>query len=164
MPENITVSSTDILTPEEQALADMFLDAGSEESVPNAARAYLEARRAKEELEARLKTAAEVVSVSEGVLIREMERASVKSLKLEHGGETVNLVQTMMKFYSLPAGSLENADIYQWLIDSGGADLVKSTVHPSTFGAWCRELVDTGKTLHEAIRCGEKKGVQLRKG
>ena len=154
----------------EDDLATFFGDdAASQEVVIARAKAFLDARRKKEVAEEELKRLSAGVTNCELELIRAMDAAGVKSLKIEHAGQTAGLSQTQTTYYSLPAGTIDEPDFMEWLKDAGGSDILKHTIHHSTFSAFCKELVshsadgDNG-LLHPAVKVAERRGVMVRKG
>lgn len=157
--------------------ASLFSDAsGTQEIVVAKARAYLDARKADEEAEAEKSRRYKILEQAETELIRAMDAAGVKSLKIDHDGVANNgISQTKKVNYSLPAGSLDNPDVMEWLLLNGGADIVKLTVHHATFGSFCKELVEQASAklgvespiinpLHPLVKVAERRGIMLRKG
>jgi len=160
--------------------ANLFDDAsGTQEIVVAKARAYLDARKADEEAETEKSRRYKILEQAETELIRAMDAAGVKSLKIDHDGVANNgISQTKKVNYSLPAGSLDNPDVMEWILLNGGADIVKSTIHHATFGSFCKELVEQSvqkfghgdpaatimNPLHPLIKIAERRGIMLRKG
>ena len=167
---------TNTIQENESSLAELFQDATtSQDQVVSVAKAYLDARRAKEDKEAELKSASETFAQAELALLRAMDGADVKSLKVEHAGVTAALTKTQSTYYSLPAGALDDPDIMAWLKERGGADLLKQTIHHATFSSLCKELVENqaalfdgvnpvDNPLHPAIKVAERRGIMMRKG
>lgn len=136
----------------------------SQEQVVKLARVYLDARRRHEEADMAIKKLAEQRQKAESDLVIAMESAGVKGLKVDHDGSTVGISQTKSVYYSLPSGSLDDAEIMAWIKTAGGADLVKSTIHHSSFSSFCREIVSQEQALHPSVKVAEKRGVQVRQG
>lgn len=156
----------------ESSLADLFTDPQEERDIQDAlvnrAKAYLDSRRLKEDAEQLAKRQGELFNQTETELLRAMDAAGVKSLKIEHAGTLCGLTQTQSTYYSLPSGSLENAEIMDWLTAHGGTDIVKQTINHMTFSSFAKELVDQAEgkrdVLHASIKVLDRRGVQLRKG
>lgn len=159
----------DQTTLDESSLASLFEDqADTQEVLVARSRAYLDARSLKEDADLLAKRQSELLMAAEVELLRAMDQAGVKSLKIEHRGATCGLTQTQSTYFSLPAGSLENAEIMDWLTAHGAGDIVKQTINHMTFSSFAKELVDQAKgdraVLHAAVKVLDRRGVQLRKG
>jgi hypothetical protein len=136
---------------DEHSLATLFVDTNDTQEVLIArSRAYLDARKLKEDAELLAKRQGEILNQAETELLRAMDGAQVKSLKIEHDGKLCGLTQTKKTFYSLPkAGDYEGAPTFiedpimlEWLDEHGGTDLIKKTIHHATFSSFCKELAD----------------------
>jgi hypothetical protein len=119
------------------------------DAVAKAARIYLEVRKIKEEQEQHLKDCNESLRTAETALFQKMDEARTVSVKLDDG--TLVSTSTSTK-YNLPAGGLDNDDLKQWMIVAGGQDLLKTTIHHASFSSFCKELVEQGKQLPEAVK------------
>lgn len=80
-------------------------------------------------------------------LVALMLEEGVKNLKLEEG--------EMLYRYSIvnfrPADPSRWPDILHWLRDNGNESLIKESVHPKTFTAFCKEQEESGADLPDAI-------------
>jgi len=160
----------------ENDIADMFTDPfASPDTLSVHARAFVEARIAKDTAEAVLKEANDLVMRAEAALMQSMKQNGMKSMGIEIDGKAWKLVTTKTPYYSLPKDANDRPIMDQGLLDwlelSGGADLVKSTIHHATFSSFCKELIDnavsqghTGSVLHPSIKEAVRSGVQMRKG
>lgn len=154
---------------DESSLASLFEETqDAQATVVARAKAYLDARRLKEDAEKLASRQGELLAQAELELLRAMDGAQVKSLKVEHNGSLNGLSQTQSTYYSLPGGAMEEAEFMDWLTSHGGEDLIKKTIHHSTFSSFAKELVSQaeGKTevLHPSVKIAERRGVMLRKG
>lgn len=135
-------------------------DAGE---VPDLARAYLACRKHREAAEEALKRIREQADEAELELMTAMELSGLLSVRVQdEDGKPVTLSPASTTYYSLPAGSLEDAVILRWLMTSGGDQLVKKTIHHATFSSFCRELVESGKDLPVNVKITARKYVQVR--
>ena len=151
----------------ESSLADLFPATESNaDQVSAMARVYLEARKAREEAEAVSKRLWAALEAAENNLLETMAVAGVKSIKVEHDGLVVGISTTSSTYYSLPPGAIDDDVIVEWLKAKGGGDLIKNTIHHSSFSAFCRELVDAAgpAELLPAVKVAERRGVQVRRG
>lgn len=152
----------------DKEIAELFGEdpMATQETVVARAKAYLTCRRLKEEAEALAKQQGAQLAIAEEELVRAMNGADVKSIKLDHEGQRASISQTSTVYYSLPPGALDDADIFAWLEKNGGHDLVKRSIHHATFSSLCKELCEQGKpadVLHPAVKIVEKRGVMLRR-
>jgi hypothetical protein len=156
----------------EQDIADLFIDPFAlPDNLTTLARQFVEARIAKETAEAVLKEANDLVMRAEAALGQAMKSNGMTSMTIEVGGQKKKLVSTQTMYYSLPPGALDDEAIREWLELSGGVDIIKNTVHHSTFSSFCKEIVEkaagegyTGSVLHPAVKTAVRSGIQLRKG
>ena len=132
-------------------------------NVATAARTYLGCRRAREEAEAAAKRAREVLDAAEIYLLHSMDAAGLLAVRIEdQDGRPVNLTSSVSTHYSIAVGQLDDAGVFAWLSESGGADLVKKTIHHGTFSAFCRELAEAEKPLHQAVKLVERREIRVR--
>lgn len=172
------METTTLQEQTESSLVDLFANPSESDSqfiVVARAKAYLDARRAKEGQENALKDASQKLQDAELQLLRAMDGAGMKSMKLDHAGETVAMSQTSSTYYSLPAGGIDDPAILAWLDEQGGSDLLKKSIHHATFSSFCKEIVDQSikamdesgvaiNPLHPAVKIAERRGIMLRKG
>ena len=159
----------DTIQENESSLAALFEgQEDTQEVLIKRSRAYLDARKLKEDAEALAKRQVEVLNQAEVELLRAMDAAQVKSLKIEHAGALCGLTQTQSTYYSLPSGALEDPRIMDWLTAHGGEDIVKRTINHMTFSSFAKELVDQAegerRVLQTSVKVLDRRGVQLRKG
>ena len=155
-------------TQDESSLAAMFADTSdAQEALVARAKAYLQSRDLKDEADKLAKTQNELMNQAEIELLRAMDAAAVKSLKIEHAGALCGLTQTASTYYSLPAGALEDAAIMAWLEEKGATDIIKKTINHMTFSSFAKEIVEQAGgdrgVLHEAVKVLDRRGVQLRR-
>ncbi len=152
------------MTTEEEIHSLFPEDEISQEVVLARAKAYLDARRAKEAAEVDLSNLTKSLTEAEAALILAMDGADVKGLKIEHRGEVAALSQMRSVYFSLPPGGISDANVLAWITDNGGKDIMKPAIHHATFSSFCKELVDQGKVIPPMIKVAERRGIQLRKG
>ena len=139
----------------------LFAPSESEQTVVEAARAYLAVRAAAARAESALKAARDQLMAAESDLLQKFEEAGVLSVKVETDGKPVTVSSATSDYYSLPAGALEDADVHRWLLRMGGHDLVRRTIHHMSFSSFCRELAAAGKNIHPTVRKATKKVVRI---
>ncbi len=152
------------MTTEAAALfGDLPVNPALDEGVQGAARFCLLARAEVERAEAALKKAKELLDGAERNVIDVMQQAGLSAVKLDCPGGRVTVSLAESVYFSAPAGSLEDTGFFQWLLRSGGHDLVKRTVHHASFSSFCRELREQERSIHPAVRMIEKKQVRVKK-
>ncbi len=145
------------------AIADLFpavRTADTTEAVHVAAKAFLDARAAKQDADAAAKAAGENLDKAEETLL-----AILAANKIPVWVESEFRLSILPKtHYSVLVDTIrEDRKFRAWLKRTGGWDLVKESVHPQSFAKFCRELVDAGKTLNPAIRKVEQQAISVRK-
>ena len=143
-------------------LEALFADPAAGEDVAALARAYLAARSAREQAEEEAKKRAREQAAAEEALLKRMQEAGLSSLKVEQDAGRATVSAATQQHFNLPAGLLEDASVMAWLLKAGGHDLVKRTVHPSTFSAFCRELRAQGRAVHPGVKAVERRYVSVR--
>lgn len=131
----------------------------SEEGLASPAGEYLAAREALARAEKAQALARQALEEAEQKLHDAMTAAGTSSFA--YGGET--LTASRHSYYSLPAGALDEADVYRWLVVTGGRDLVRRTVHAGSLTAHCRRLEEAGRHVHPRLRLVVKKVIKLKR-
>lgn len=133
-----------------------------DEAAKEAALAYLCARRYKEAAEEQLREASSDLAHAEMALMRALDEAGTKGVKLERPEGTAVLTAPVSHYYRLSEGLLDtDTGLRAYVVRNGGGEMMRTFVHPSTFTAWCRALVESGQRLHPAITEVKKRGVRL---
>jgi hypothetical protein len=149
------------------ALQEMFgHGANSPEAatLADVARAYLKARKMKDEADELAKMQGVALDRAEEEFRKQAEAAGVKSIKVEFDNLTFTVSTSKSDYYAVPPGALDDNNFVVWMMRSGGQDLIKRTVHHASFSSHCRELVAAGKTLFPNLKVTEKKTVRVAKG
>jgi len=129
--------------------------AGSDETVA-AARAFVRARRHKEEAERALALANEALRGVEDDFVRLLDRFGLASVEVD----ALRLTVCASRHYALPKEALDDAAVLLWLHRSGGRDLLERTINASKSSAFCRRLVEAGKPLSPQVRQVERRWVR----
>ena len=145
-------------------LTELFKRPLADDSLIEAAREYLAARKAEEAAIASLTLATKAMQAAEATLMAKMDETGVKSLKVQDGADEVSLSGSTSTYYSLPAGSLDDNSVMAWLMRCGGHDLVKRTMHHGSFTHFCREVVESGRAVHPSVKKVEKRVVRVKRG
>ncbi len=146
-------------------LDQMFDLPQTQDGVAKAARVYLTLRQSRTEAEDLLKAHTAGLAGAESELLRQMALAGVKSLKVDGGdGKTVSVAASTSEYYSLPAGALDDTEIFTWLLRAGGHDMVKRTIHHASFNGFCRELAADGRSIHPSVKKVEMKKIRVAGG
>jgi hypothetical protein len=132
----------------------------STEAVHLAAKAFLDARAAKQQADDAAKRANELLDQAESALLAILQANKIP-LWVEDG---FKLSASKKEFYSVLVDTVrEDKGFRRWMKRMKGWDLVRETVHPQSFAKWCRELVEAGKRLNPAIRKAEQQVISVRK-
>ncbi len=147
-----------------ETAADLFGAATGDEGRDHLvalARQYLDEEKYVEQLEAALKEEKERRDTAETALFRKMEELRTLSVKVEvDGHRPITLSAVVSKHYAAPGGALEDNNFFTWLLRSGGGDLVRRTIHHSTFSGFVRELAEAGRPLHTLVKIVERKCIR----
>jgi hypothetical protein len=138
-------------------------DAPSEPLIA-AARHYLAKRQVVERQEEALGAAKEEKDRAETELLRLLDQAKTLSVKIQvDGGPPVMVTSATHRYYRAPTGAADDNDFLLWLLRSGGHDLVKRTINPQSFTAFCRELREQERPLHSRVHLTEIQRVSVTK-
>jgi hypothetical protein len=143
-------------------VAALFGHAPTNEVV-DAAQIYLIARLKKEEAEKALRAANEELDSAESLLLGKLDEAGVKSIKVDWDGGVAALSASTTTYYAMPKDGLEDTNLYLWLLRAGGKDLVRRTIHHASFSSFCREVADSGRAVHPAVKRTERRVVRVKR-
>lgn len=124
---------------------------GDFEVLQEAARLFDELDRAASIAGAQAKLAKDQADAAEQSLIRLLQQAGLKSVRLKTG-QLYSLVETW--YFSLPPKDAvaQRKEAVRWLKRVGAGELFSETIHQSTLSSFLRERLAAKKPVHPAIK------------
>jgi len=143
-------------------IAEAPADSDSDPDLYNLAKRVLACRAKEDEAKAAYEDARNAAQNAENVLLRALEQAKLKSVRLP-SGELLTITSKVQ--YSLPNKDMEEQrhEVMVWLRRCGLGSMVEEAIHQSTLTKVCRERVEQGKDINPLIKQFVQQTLSVRK-